>query len=96
MKTIAPKMSARGYHDMITRRAREIWRARHRPVGKDMEIWLEAERELLAQQLIPASPPSTPRTSSARVAADEIDEDKMLRRLDTFGESPARSVTALG
>jgi hypothetical protein len=29
----------------IRRRAREIWKENDRPVGRDLEFWLEAERE---------------------------------------------------
>lgn len=40
MKTNAPT------HDEVTQRAQEIWRQRGSPSGLDMEIWLEAERQL--------------------------------------------------
>lgn len=96
MKTTTPAMSARVYHDLISRRAREIWRARHHPTGKDMDIWIEAERELVVKGVIPPSPPATEHQPRDRMAADEIDEVKMLRRLNDFGEVEARSVTALG
>ena len=33
-------------HDQIADRARELWQARGQPVGRDYEIWLDAEREL--------------------------------------------------
>ena len=61
-----------------------------------MEIWLEAERELVDRGAIPPAPPSLPKGPRAPGAADEIDEFKISRRLDDFGERPARSVTALG
>lgn len=32
--------------DQIARRAREIWHARGHPLGQDLDIWLEAEREM--------------------------------------------------
>lgn len=38
--------------EQIAARARQIWNARGQPAGQDVEIWLEAERELRA----PASP----------------------------------------
>ena len=31
--------------DKIRNRAREIWEEKDRPVGRDVEFWLEAERE---------------------------------------------------
>lgn len=37
-------------HDEITQRARELWQARGRPEGCDLEIWLEAERGILSAQ----------------------------------------------
>lgn len=89
MKTIQhPVMSARTYHDTISQRAREIWHARGRPDGQDVEIWLEAERDLANRGLIPSAPPTTEH-------ADDIDEDELADRLGDFGEAPTRSSTAL-
>ena len=36
---------ARPNEDGIRKRAREIWEENDRPVGKDVEFWLQAERE---------------------------------------------------
>jgi len=33
-------------HDEIARHARELWQDRGCPVDRDVEIWLEAERQL--------------------------------------------------
>lgn len=33
-------------HEEIAKRAEEIWLERHQPTGSDLEIWLEAERQL--------------------------------------------------
>lgn len=33
-------------HDQIAQRARELWEAYGHPVGRDEQIWLQAEREL--------------------------------------------------
>lgn len=33
-------------HDEVARRARALWEKYGKPVGRDEEIWLEAEREL--------------------------------------------------
>ncbi|ACB73651.1 DUF2934 domain-containing protein [Opitutus terrae] len=98
MKTTTDvSQSARSYHDAISARAREIWRARGEPSGEDVEIWLQAERDLVASGAIPASPPP-PLPRSARrtkVAADEIDERELADRLDAFGDRGARSPTSL-
>ncbi|MFO1148296.1 MAG: DUF2934 domain-containing protein [Alsobacter sp.] len=37
--------------DDIRRRAYALWDAEGRPQGRDLEFWLRAEQELLAQQL---------------------------------------------
>lgn len=37
-------------HDLITRRAQDIWRQLGCPQGRDLEIWLEAEAEIRAVQ----------------------------------------------
>lgn len=34
-------------HDEIANHARTLWEHYGRPVGRDLEIWLEAERQLL-------------------------------------------------
>lgn len=36
-------------HHAIALRAAELWRQRGYPAGRDMELWLEAERQLLAE-----------------------------------------------
>ena len=36
-------------HDMIAKRAYEIWVAKGKPVGKDLENWQQAERELYSK-----------------------------------------------
>lgn len=33
-------------HQEITKRAQQIWQECHNPVGRDTEIWLDAERQL--------------------------------------------------
>lgn len=37
------------YHEMIARRAHDIWASRGCPEGCDVEHWLEAEREIAAE-----------------------------------------------
>jgi len=36
----------RPHEDKIRKRAREIWEENGRPAGRDVEFWLQAEREL--------------------------------------------------
>jgi hypothetical protein len=50
----------------IAQRAREIWLARGQPDGCDMEIWLQAERELLLP------PPAAPKHTAAPAAPERI------------------------
>ena len=35
-------------HELITRRAEELWRSLGRPENQDLAIWLEAEAEIRA------------------------------------------------
>lgn len=37
-------------HELIARRAREIWSQLGQPTGCDLAIWLEAEAEVLAMR----------------------------------------------
>lgn len=85
-------VSAQAYHDAITQRAREIWRARGRPAGQDVEIWLEAEQDLVSENKIPASPPAEPRR---RGDADDLDGEDAIEQLDALAEPPARSATTV-
>lgn len=89
-------MSPEVYHDTISERARRIWRERGHPHGEDVQIWLQAERELLHDGLIPPAPPPSPdNLRRGRAAADEIDEDRLANRLDAFGRTGARSATTI-
>jgi hypothetical protein len=38
------KMSAEELHACITKKAKELWEKKGKPVGKDKEIWIEAEK----------------------------------------------------
>lgn len=40
-------------HDEIARRAREIWENAGCQSGRDLEFWLQAERELLSSKQAP-------------------------------------------
>jgi hypothetical protein len=95
MKTTDVILSTREYHDAISGRAREIWRARGKPHGEDVEIWLEAERDLVGRGLIPSAPPATAVGGSrTRMAADEIDERELSDRLSRIGGPGSRSPTS--
>ncbi len=99
MRTTHPTESNRAYHDAISQRARQIWHDRGCPEGQDVEIWLEAERDLVGRGVVrPAPPePATPRRAQRRgqVAADEIDERELADRLADFGPGADRSATSL-
>ena len=43
-KTSTPKCSATELNERIKCKAKEIWEKKGRVQGKDLEIWLEAER----------------------------------------------------
>ncbi len=64
-------------HDEIAGRARQLWSDYGQPSGRDEEIWLEAERQLIApgdrakidetaQQLAPKSSGGSPRRDTGR------------------------------
>jgi hypothetical protein len=89
-------MSPEAYHDAISERARRIWHDRGQPQGDDVEIWLQAERELLNDGLIPpAPPPRFDHLRTGRAAADDIDERQLEDRLDDFGTEGPRSATTI-
>lgn len=68
-------------HDAIARRAQQIWENLGRPGDRDVEIWLQAERELEAQpsgraaqnapsaETAPAEPTAPAADNAARFAA---------------------------
>jgi len=95
MKT-AKTFSDSPRHEDIVHRARAIWEERGHPEGHDVEIWLEAERQLgneLHQLRSPAGNNRQRRKHSN--AADTIDEDKLEDRLNDFGEPASRSPTSV-
>jgi hypothetical protein len=51
-------------HEAISHRARALWEQAGSPEGRDITYWLQAEKELLAQQgpETPSAPPA-PRAS---------------------------------
>jgi hypothetical protein len=51
-------------HAEIAQCARELWANSGRPVGRDDEIWLEAERRLISAQRAPLPESDLPHTLS--------------------------------
>jgi hypothetical protein len=49
VKTNAPPAKRTVTRDQIAKRAYEIWVAKGRPAGQDLQNWQQAERELLAK-----------------------------------------------
>ncbi len=75
-------------HDEISRRARAIWEERGRPDGRDLEHWLDAERQLRQAK---------ESRQSGRQQGRRQDVDEAEKRLDGLIEnkpSPARRTPA--
>lgn len=70
-------------NDQIAERARRIWQERGSPGGRDLEHWLEAERQLRDEIAATSRPPS-----DASRRAKGIDLDEAEKRLDGLLESP--------
>ena len=70
-------------NDQIAARARRIWRERGSPGGRDLEHWLEAERQLREELAAHARPP----TDASR-RAKGLDLNEAEKRLDGLLESP--------
>ena len=62
-------------HDKIAERAYEIWNDRGCPEGTDMEIWLEAERQLSES---PAQDPKPERQPFAERAKEETAAESVV------------------
>ncbi len=90
MRTTDTAVSSRTYHDAISERAHRLWHDRGCPEGQDVEIWLDAERELVREGAIPPAPP--PRR---KLAADEIDERELSDRLNDITGSASGATTSL-
>jgi Protein of unknown function (DUF2934) len=94
MKTYEPT------YEEIEQRARENWTAQGQPVGRDEEIWLQAEQQLRSRKGT-----SNVRSSAARAAdaapksieeeVDPIENDPIEERLSQFGEPRSRGATSL-
>lgn len=92
----SPKPPAPATKAQITALAHEIWRERGSPDGSDLDIWLEAERELNGGQPLPTrdsipADPANPGVDSDPVIAPRIDRE--FRGSDAAGD---RGPTAYG
>src|SRR5688572_14797410 len=74
--------------DEIARRARELWNARGCPDGCDVEIWLEAERQLTSPAPVAATVPAG---SSVPAAAKPARKARTSTAISGSGKSGARS-----
>lgn len=100
-----PASPSRVAQEQIAQRAYDLWLSRGCPQGCDVQIWLEAERELSPLSKIAVNPPpaSVRDAQKGRVAISEkampesstIDSEDLQDRLKRFGESPQRSPTSL-
>lgn len=79
----------------VAHRAHIIWEERGRPEGHDVEIWLEAERQLINERNYTHATGNTQKRRDRSNAADTIDEEKLDNRLNDFGEPASRSPTSL-
>jgi len=80
----------------IAQRAREIWLSRGMPENQDLDIWLEAEREIVTRyDTIERTQNASATPRKGTVAADEIDETELSERLGDFGDPGRRSATSV-
>jgi hypothetical protein len=86
-------------HDLIAERAQAIWRERGSPEGRDMEHWLEAERQLYARRPARRSGVRDPLESTSSEFSPDPENALKSRadeELDTMDEPPdQRSATSL-
>ena len=81
MKTNSPT------HEEVTQRAEKIWQAQGNPDGRDLEIWLEAERQLVLGTTDSNSAPDSGETS--RTGAESTGATALAERVkaETASES---------
>lgn len=72
-------------HDDIARRAQELWEQYGRPQERDLEIWLEAERQLLGAD------PAVKTEGQGSVSAPQLAEST---RGETSASKPRRTGNA--
>lgn len=72
----------------IADRARTLWLAQGAPTGRDLDIWLEAERQLVTERAVDSASFRTTRRRRGEwsIAADEIDETELVERMDAATE----------
>lgn len=70
-------------HDKVAERARKLWMERGSPGGRDLEHWLEAERQLRDEQ-VRGGTGSSPSQSSKK------DLTEAEKRLDGLVENPPK------
>lgn len=68
MKKTATEPATYATQESISQRARELWERYGRPEGRDTEIWLEAERQLLGVDA------QVEGEANASVSAQQLDE----------------------
>jgi hypothetical protein len=77
--------------ELVAERARALWEERGRPADQDLEIWLEAERQLGAK---PVRDPIQPKMDSTE--PDDALEGDLEQELDEETSGPSRrSATSL-
>lgn len=72
-------------HEQIADRARALWQERGQPAGRDLEHWLDAERELTAGSRHRQGPP----TKGGKGAKESAEAEKRLDGLVEPKPSPA-------
>ena len=85
-------------HDIIAERAQAIWRERGSPAGRDMEIWLEAERQLYARGPGPRGVRDAMEPASGDFSPDPENalKGRVDKELEGFAAPPEqRSATSL-
>lgn len=86
-----PPLRRQPTHGEISAYARTHWEKLGRPEGRDMEIWLEAERRIRAGVMGSADNALSDTRAMVDRPTDSIED-----RLEPFGESPEnRSATSL-
>jgi hypothetical protein len=71
-------------HEAVSQHAREIWLTRGCPEGRDNEIWLEAELQLVEVALVPAPAadlnlPGSGNTQESVIAAKAVQQKHQAR-----------------
>jgi hypothetical protein len=90
-------------HDLIAQRAHQLWREQGEPFGHDDEIWIEAERQLHAEQSATRPPmpirgaddaDATSESAGARGLAERVKAETAAESVVENNISPAISEQA--